>query len=401
MKTFLKKKIEELNTKKAQLVEISKNSEDVTELKGINTQMEALNIELDDFKKQLGIVETGEKPIEQNPKGFDPISEVYGLGRQKKAGTEENDVEYRKAFMNYVVKGTPIPAEVQKETGTVTTADIGAVIPQTIVQEIVRKLKEYGNIFSRIRQSNITGGVSFPIENIVPTAMWVAEGSVAEKSKDKPAKVTFNYHKLQCRVGIAIEASVTSLPVFESAISEDVYRAMIIALEKSIIDGTGANQPTGFTKKEGVTAVEVADANLSKYETYTDIRAKLKSGYRSGAVWLLSQSDWDRYIVGMTDSTGQPIARVTAGLNGVPEERLLGIPALLVDDDYIKPFSEAATGDIFGALVNLNYYAFNSNMQINLRRYFDENTDEYITKSTLLGDGGLLLNEAAVLLKKA
>lgn len=402
MKAFLKGKIVELNAKKAKALEAADKSQDVTELKAINSRMEELNEEIKSFEEQLAVLEAQEAQAAIT-KGFSPISQVYGLSQtaKNKEDTTDKDVEYRKAFMDYVLKGTTIPSALQKEAGTITTEDIGAVIPQNIVEDIVKKLKSNGHIFSRLRHTSIKGGVSYPIENITPKATWVAEGAVAPKDKDKPARIDFKYHKLQCRVAVSLEASVTSLPVFERTISEDVYTAMIVAVEKAAISGTGTGEPSGFTKKTDATSIEMTADMLNEYETYAVIRSKLKSGYRAGAVWLLNQSDWDTYIVGMTDTSGQPIARVTVGLDGVPQERLLGIPALLVEDDYIKPFNEAITGDIFGGLVNLGYYAFNSNMQMTVRRYFDEESDEYVTKSTLIGDGGLLLSEAAVLLKKA
>ena len=40
----------------------------------------------------------------------------------------------------------------------------------------------------------------------------------------------------------------------------------------------------------------------------------------------------NRYIVGMVDSTGQPVARVNYGLDGSIEERFLGREVIAVED---------------------------------------------------------------------
>ncbi|HAT4306199.1 TPA: phage major capsid protein, partial [Clostridium perfringens] len=55
---------------------------------------------------------------------------------------------------------------------------------------------------------------------------------------------------------------------------------------------------------------------------------------------------------------------------------------------------------VFGIIVNLKDYMFNSNLQTAIKRYFDEDTDEWITKATALGDGKLSDSQGVILLKK-
>ena len=51
-------------------------------------------------------------------------------------------------------------------------------------------------------------------------------------------------------------------------------------------------------------------------------------------------------------------------------------------------------------LVRLEDYMVNSNMGITYRRYFDENTDEWISKATLIADGTLADPNGVVIIKK-
>ena len=48
----------------------------------------------------------------------------------------------------------------------------------------------------------------------------------------------------------------------------------------------------------------------------------MKKSYRDG-VFIMAQSTFDSYIAGMVDTVGQPIARVTYGINGEENYRLL------------------------------------------------------------------------------
>ena len=68
--------------------------------------------------------------------------------------------------MNYCVKGTPIPTEYRDAYTAV--ADAAAVIPTTIMNEIIKESKQYGQLYNRYRKLNIQGGVKVPILSLKP-----------------------------------------------------------------------------------------------------------------------------------------------------------------------------------------------------------------------------------------
>ena len=407
MKAFYQQKLEELKTKKKELGEQVQKSTDLDAVKSIHAKLGDINEEVDAISQKLADIESNEskdnlEKAMNDGKTFNVLG-AFDIGKQSQTNGSEADcqLDYRKSFMNYVLKGQTIPSEVlQKANVTTMTTDIGSVIPTTIMNQIIQKIKTSGQIFSRIRNTNIRGGVSYPTSSLIPTASWVAEGAVAGTQKKTTGSIIFNYYKVQVIVAVSLEADITSLDMFEQQVVEDVTNAILVAIEKSVINGTGTNEPKGIFKETKALSVNVLEADINKYTTYTEIYSKLSRAYKSGATWLLTQTDWDMNIIGMVDANGQPIARVTMGLDGVPVERLLGLPVVLVDDDYIEPFGIATTGDCFGALVNFNMYGFNSNMQISIKRYFDENTDMWKTKATAIGDGKMLDINGLVLLKK-
>lgn len=114
----------------------------------------------------------------------------------------------------------------------------------------------------------------------------------------------------------------------------------------------------------------------------------------------MADADWNKYILGMTDNNGQPIARVNYGIDGTQQERLLGKEVIPVED-YLPSIDDAAPGDVFAIICNLSDYMVNSNMQMTFKRYFNEDTDEWISKSTMICDGKLADRNGVVLLRKA
>jgi HK97 family phage major capsid protein len=178
---------------------------------------------------------------------------------------------------------------------------------------------------------------------------------------------------------------------------------MVVAIEEAIINGTGTGQPLGITKDtriEDKQKVDITTASICKYQTWTTVFGKVPRKYRNGIVLIMNDSDWSKYIEGMVDSSGQPIARVTYGLNGTIDERLLGKEVIVVED-YLPSIDDADVGDIVGIIIKLSDYMLNSNLQMMFKRYFDEDTDEWINKSTMIADGKLGDKNGVILLKKA
>ncbi|MEG1871207.1 MAG: phage major capsid protein, partial [Peptostreptococcaceae bacterium] len=213
----------------------------------------------------------------------------------------------------------------------------------------------------------------------------------------------FSYHKLQCRVAVTLEADTTSLSIFEDTITDNVYEAMVVALEQAIISGTGSNQPLGITKDTDIKSsqkIAVKAEELITWDKWSKIFSKIPLKKRQGLVLILNNETWEGDIMGMTDANGQPIARVNVGLNGEDKPIFKG-KEVIPTEEYLPSFEAASTGDVFGILVNLKDYMLNSNLQMTLKRYFNEDTDEWITKSTLISDGKLADTQGVILLTKA
>lgn len=370
--------------------------------------------ELDKLEAELRDLESEKKDIEKRraiaegiQAGTVQTRNVATFGREnpENRATEVDKydtVEYRKAFMNYVLRGEKSDALEFRADQTTGIGDIGAVIPTTILNRIVEKMKEVGQIWNRVTKTAIQGGVQIPVANAKPKATWVAAGQMAEKQKKEvKGTIMFGYHKLQVRVAVELVAGTVALPIFESTISDNIAEAMVEALDEAIISGSGDGQPLGIIKDTSIPAaqvIEVTADEFSKYKTWTKIFSKVPRRYRAGSVLIMNDADWNTHIVGMVDNNGQPVARVTYGLDGTVQERLIGREVIPVEE-LLPSVDTAEAGDFVAIIVRLEDYMVNSNMAITFRKYFDENTDEWIHKATMIADGKLADPNGVVLVK--
>ena len=150
-------------------------------------------------------------------------------------------------------------------------ADIGAIIPETIMNEFIKEVsKVYGHIYAKVRKLNVQGGVKFPISKLGATFKWVTEAKVADKAKAGDIKefVTFNYNIGEVRVATSLLAQVVSLAVFEREITKIMIEAYVEAMDKAIISGTGSGQPLGITKDPRVkNVVEMTETDFADWHS--------------------------------------------------------------------------------------------------------------------------------------
>lgn len=302
-------------------------------------------------------------------------------------GGQDNDREYRMQFMNYVLNGTPI--KMQNADQVTTTGDVGAVLPQTIVDRIVEKMEQHGNLLNKVTRTYYKGGVAVPTSAAKPKATWVAERGTVEKQGKPVTSITFTYHKLKVVIAVSLTVENVTLEVFERTLGNNIAEAFVSALEEAIVSGKGAaqNQPEGILTIVAVVGQTVVIA-AGESVTYKDLcaaEAALPSAY-DDAVWLMRKSTFIGQFVGMTDQQGQPIARVNVGLNGKPEYTLLG--RHVETTEHMPAYADTVTADtVFACLYRLEDYLLNTNLEMKVTKFTDNDTDDECTKALMLADG--------------
>ena len=62
----------------------------------------------------------------------------------------------------------------------------------------------------------------------------------------------------------------------------------------------------------------------------------------------------------------------------------------MVEPDIIADFDTAAAGEVIGLFWQPNEYAINENFGFTMRRYFDDETNEWVDKALVVVDGKVL-----------
>jgi len=426
MKDKLLKLLQAKEERKKELGKKINETEDVKELRAINAELDDLNGEItelrsmiDAIKKEEGQGEEGGQGQEQRsagPIGAQEILAAFGLkGGKVEEKSEPEDpfgtMEYRKSFMEFCRTGKSTPEfrkmqpEMRGSDAMTTTAEVTAMIPSTILREIIKEAKVYGQIFSRVRLINIRGGVTVPILTLKPTATRIGETTPSDKKNVQAnTSVTFNYYGLECKVATSLLAETVTLEGFENLIKDLIGEAMIKKTEQEIISGTGDGQCLGITKDTRVPAANIVTLKADEFGAWDawkkKVFAKMPLAYKAGATFLMASGTWEGYIDGMVDANGQPVGRTNYGITNGPQERFGGKEVIQVEDDIIAPYDDASVGDVVAIYCNLKNYAINSNLQMMMFRYFDHDTNEWIDKAILINDGKLLDPHGVVIVKK-
>lgn len=409
MKDFLKKLIADKNAKLATIRSKVDASTSVDEVRSLTAEAEAVQTEIRAAEKQLAELEAAEKreiPADAKLVNGSVVESV----KQPAARADENkfeSMEYRTAFMAYVQNGTAIPAELRGAANT--TADTGAAIPLTIMREIINTVKKkYGNLYSKVRKLNVQGGVEFPIGALQATFKWITEGTVSPRQKtEKLGKVSFSYYGCEIRIAQSFVSSIVTLPDFETKMAEVIAVAYLQAMDEGIVLGTGDGQMTGILNDARVTnVVTMTAADMGNWTAWRKkFFAKLPLGYRAGE-FIFPLSTVESYLETMADSNNNPIFRQATGLevndgDAVnPNGRFFGRDISLVEPDILPDFDDASANDVIGIYWQPDQYAINENFGFTMRRYFDEETNEWVDKAIAVVDGKVLNPNGYVLIKK-
>ena len=417
MKDFLKKLISDKQTKISEIRSKIQASTDVNEVRSLTADAEAIQAEIRDAEAQLAKLEADSATADTRSAVPSDAKLVNGTVKASVATVDEatrtsenvlESVEYRNAFMAYVQNGTAIPAQLRGQANT--TAETGAAIPLTIMRQIINTVrKRYGNLYNKVRKMNVQGGVEFPIGALQATFKWITESTVSPRQKtDKLGKVSFSYYGCEIRIAQSFIASIVTLDDFETKIAEVIAIAYLQAMDEGIVLGSGDGQMTGILNDARITnVVNMTAADMGNWTAWRKkFFSKLPLGYRAGE-FIFPLSTVESYLETMADSNNNPIFRQATGLevndgDAVdPNGRFFGRAISLVEPNILPDFDAASNGDVIGIFWQPDEYAINENFGFTMRRYFDEETNEWVDKAIAVVDGKVLNPTGYYLIKKS
>lgn len=325
---------------------------------------------------------------------------------QQRNGVQSNpDLEYRQAFRKYIATGDK--TELRQAAGNTTTGDnVGTVIPENLLNQIMEKIESVGTIYNLVTKTSYPVGQTIPREATKPVATWVGRntstpasstsgegnGSTVGKGVTLDTAISFTHFKLRCEVAMTEEVANMALSSFEALFVKNVSLAMLRAIEFAIVDGDGYGMPTGILANNAPSgqAIEIAAADTIGYETLCDVEAAIPAEHEGGAKWCMTKKTFMKFV-GMTDSVGQPIARVNYGLNGKPERTLLGRDVVLYvpqTGSHLGNYADTVEADTLVAFVfDFADYVLNNNYDLGIQHKIDWDNEDHRTKAVAAYDG--------------
>jgi HK97 family phage major capsid protein len=310
--------------------------------------------------------------------------------------------EYRSSLPENLRAGVPV-----------TTADTGAAIPMTVMREIINTVrKRYGNLYSKVRKMSIPGGVKFPVGALQAQFRWITESTVSPRQKaGSLGDIEFSYNTAEIRVAQTFLSQLLTIEEFETKLVEIIAVAYMQAMDSGIVNGNGKGQMLGILNDPRVAATgNVVTMTAAQINNWTAWRknffAKLSLGYRDGE-FIFPLSTVDAYLETMADANNNPIFKQASGLEvndgdaRDPNGRFFGRNISLVEPDVIQDFDTASAGDVIGIFYQPEEYAINENFGFTMRRYFDEETNEWVDKALVVVDGKVLNPNGIWIIKKA
>lgn len=391
----------EYETKRQALINEAEALINEGKLEEANKKMEAAT-ELDKNFEAAAKAEANLRALSTPPLPLSGVGDGASFGRGDDENAEDmyDSVEYRKAFMNYVLKGTAIPEKFRNVSATTKTTDVGSVISPTIVNRIVEKMESMGMILPLVTKTSYAAGATVPTSSVKPEATWVAEGGTSDKQKKATGQIDIKGYKLRCAISMTLETSVMSLQIFETVFVNSVSEAMVKAQEKAFIFGTGSGQPKGVLTEtaESGCNIDIAANSDPTYQTLVEAEAALPLAYENGAVWNMTKKTFMKFV-GMVDTNKQPIARVNYGIDGKPERTLLGRRVVL--NDYMTSLGATINKDtVVAFLFDWSDYMFNTNYNMVVKSYEDNDTEDQITKAVMICDGKVIDKNSLVTVTK-
>lgn len=429
---LIKRRREQWNNLNTSLIE----SDSKEERASIGETMRALMEEIQEAEAQLAQLDADDNDGGDNDGGddtqaasaegrnFNPVaafSQGNGTPAQRGAENPRATMEYRKAFMEYVQNGTANAILTRADAENV-SADLGVLLPETIVNEIIKGVERvYGQLYSRVKKTNVKGGVKYPIGAFSANLVWGGtsgtdtEHGVSEKQKAGGVTefVQFTYHIGEVRIAQSLLQTVVTVEAFEAEIVKALVEAYVAGMDTAILNGSGVNQPTGiFTDTaEGLqriaadhiiefTTEEMADWKQWKKKLFAKIPLSMRG---LSPQFAMTANTYESNIETLEDDQGRPVAReIYNPVNGVETARFSGKEVVFVEEGTsIKNFDDAAAGEYFGIYwIPEKAYAINTNLRFGYKKYFDENTNQWITKGLVIVDGKILDAKYIFLLKK-
>jgi HK97 family phage major capsid protein len=304
--------------------------------------------------KRFGEIRTEVEGIDNNLKAIEEQRALQEKTPAKKEAEKEQRVLDEEKFLKFV----------RGEERALNVAANGGIIPTTIANKIIEKVKELSPIYAKATIYNVGGDLVFPIydeESSNVSATYVDDLQELTEGTGKFTTIKLENFIVGCLAKVS--KSLMNRTDFDLVgfIVKKVAKAIAEFLEKELIKGTdgkmqGLNSTTNIVTAASATAVKV--------DELIDVQMTIPEVYQANACWIMHK-DTLKYIRKLKDNDGNYI--LGTALNGFGFT-LLGKPVHFTEsaDKMVAGKLPIFYGDMSGLYVKL---AQNVEIQVLMEKY--------------------------------
>ena len=217
----------------------------VDDLTKIEKELDDLNLELTSLEKRAAILASTEALNTGDAKASSV--DVLNPNKQQNRTLTLDEVleskDYRYAFIK-TMQGKLL-SETEKRAWSTVEESGGAVVPETIADEIITKLRDIAPFIDRIKIYNIPGALRVPVQNErTPAEVHVENGAITI-SRDNLREIKIDGYGLYKLVQASREVLAASVRQFEQFIIDSIVEEVAWLIEFLLFNGTGEEQPGG------------------------------------------------------------------------------------------------------------------------------------------------------------
>lgn len=279
---MFKKRIAEINKRKAELRELLENSQEAN-LDEIEQELRELNTELQSIERRQAICDGLNNGSIIGNVIPNPVT-------ARAAENSDQAKEYRSAWLKNV-RSIDL-TESEKRALTTGTSSAGAMVPTITQNKIIEKVSQYCPLLDKIDLLRVPGGVKVPAEGSTTDAQTHTEGAAITADDDTYTNVSLSAYEVTKLITISKSVEKMAIDAFESWLVNKIARKIAEKIGKLIIFGSGSNEAQGINAITwGATnSVTVAKAASLTAANVQSVVALLNGGYDNGAEWLVSKS---------------------------------------------------------------------------------------------------------------
>lgn len=331
--------VEEINTmfETAEKEVRALNEEEQTAFESKTAELKALDKTIEGAKdvRSLGAMDV-------------PIEERKAVEKEEKV----EDVEAR-AFEQFIR---------ENRTGEMAKSDNGAVIPTTIANRILDKVKQIAPLYNLATKFNVKGKLDFPVASKQITTAYATEFTALTSSNVGFTKRTLDGFLVGALSKVSVSLINNAQFDIVNYVVNKVAESIALFLEKEIINGAGSTAMTGVLTDTLVKAVDTV-ADIPTADEFIATQVAVPQQYQAGAMWLVSNATL-LAMRQMKDENGRYFLQndLTNGFGYT----FLGKP-VMVSDQMVN--TNVVYGDFSGYFINIHE---NASIKVLNEKYADE-----------------------------